>query len=209
MIAWLALLLLAATSRLYTVKRLLVVGLPYLALLVAYLLAPARWWVIALLLGLELAATLVVVTRHRPEPWRQVITAVAQAQPGAVATVWVDDLAAPAMDYYARRLAIPPDSVRWTPLVATALPRLPETAPAPGEMLWLLTPETEYRRLAALLPPAFFAEYQPLSSDRQDGIGVYRFQRRLAPLTSPPPRPQPSRQDLWGLLFPSPLATCQ
>ena len=96
----------------------------------------------------------------------------------------------------------------WTPLRGRDLPALPSMQPAPGDALWIISAQSRYRNLVALLPPAFGQDYELQAAQVALGIGEYRYQRRRQPLTVPPPTPAPDPASQWGLLLPSPLATC-
>ncbi len=206
-LTWLALLALCLTPGLLTVKRQLVVLLPLIALGMAAawspVAAPRRAWPAAWAL-LGLIVTLWAAGQHpHGEPWRETAAQVAAAGPPVV---WVDELAAPAWAYYTRRAAA--DVPAWTPLRGRDLPALPSMQPAPGDALWIISAQSRYRNLVALLPPAFAQEYELQSARTTPGIGVHHFQRRLQPLPAPPETPIPPRAAQWGLLLPSPLATC-
>ncbi len=207
--AWLLLLAFSAVPRLFTVKRLLVVILPYLALLVAWRLAhfrPRLAWGAA---ALGLAATLWLLATFQREPWRETVAAVAQATRSSPAVAWVDDLAVPAFDYYARRAASEPGGVTWSPLLGAGLPALPDAAPPPGGDLWLVLAESPYRDLRAFLPAEFHRGYRLVAEQHAPGIGLYRYRRLAEPLTTLPELAAPSPEALWGLQLPSPLASCR
>ncbi len=200
LLLWLALLALCLTPGLLTVKRQLVVLLPPLAL--------ARRWSAPgpPLLALGLALSLLAVARFpHGEPWRDVAQAVRQAAP---AVIWVDELAAPAFSYYARPERPDGAAPTWVPLFGRDLPALPAVEPAPGAALWIITAESRYRQLTALLPPAFAQRYQAQETRLQPGVGQFVYRRRLTPLATPPPQPAPTLTQEWGLQLPSPLAAC-
>ena len=206
-LTWLALLALCLTPGLLTVKRQLVVLLPLIALGMAAawspVAAPRRAWPAAWAL-LGLIVTLWAAGQHpHGEPWRETAAQVAAAGPPVV---WVDELAAPAWAYYTRRAAA--DVPAWTPLRGRDLPALPSMQPAPGDALWIISAQSRYRNLVALLPLAFGQDYELQAAQVALGIGEYRYQRRGQPLTVPPETPPPPRAAQWGLLLPSPLATC-
>jgi len=206
LLVWLLLLAFAAVPRLYTVKRLGVVLLPYLAILTAYVLARHRRWLAIGVVALGLAASLFVLTTHHRQPWRQVLTTINTASQGRSSVLWVDEMAAPVVDYY--QPTHPTSPLAWTPLYGSRLPDLPELQPAPGADLWLLALDSPYRDLQPLLPVSFHAQYHLQESRHEQGIGVYRYQRRPQPLSQPPSVPEPSPQQLWGLQLPSPLDDC-
>jgi hypothetical protein len=206
---WLALLLLAALPRLLTVKRQVIVLLPYLALLTGYVATRFPRPMGPLVAGLGLAITVLVLPGHQREPWRAVVGDLAQTKTDSGLVLWVDDLAVPAVDYYLRVAGADGQQIRWTPLFGGRLPELPELRPEPGESLWIVTAESDYRQLVNLLPAAFYARYQLLETRPNVGIGLYLFQQRAQlgrvwtrNLTS-------DRRPSWGLELPSPLDTCQ
>ena len=208
-LTWLTLLALCLTPGLLTVKRQLVVLLPLIALGMAAawspVAAPRRAWPAAWAL-LGLIVTLWAAGQHpHGEPWRETAAQVAAARPSAV---WVDELAAPAFAYYAQSSSAAAPMLAWTPLRGRDLPALPSMQPAPGDALWIISAQSRYRNLVALLPPAFGQDYELQAAQVALGIGEYRYQRRRQPLTVPPPTPAPDPASQWGLLLPSPLATC-
>ncbi|NUQ36309.1 MAG: glycosyltransferase family 39 protein [Caldilineales bacterium] len=197
---WLGLLLFMALPRMYSLKRLLVVGLPYLALWLAATLTrrPAPRLAPALT-ALTLIVTLWMVAAHARDPWRQTLSALRPAE-----VVWVDDLATPVWVYYSARAE---HTWTWQPLYGAELPKLPSLQPDPGGDLLLVTAESPYRTLALLLPAHFSAAYALTEAQHTRGIGVYRYQRRLAPLPLAAQEPPPPLAPL-GLRLPSPLDTC-
>jgi hypothetical protein len=163
-----------------------------------------------LLAGLGLLVTLLALPGHQREPWRSAVADLVQTQPDQLAVIWVDDLVVPVFDYYLRQGEAEADQVQWTPLIGRDLPQLPDVAPQVGDTLWIVTAESVYRHMNALLPAEFYRHYQLLEERHQPGIGLYQYQRRAEPLSgqAEPPRPD-QRQNAWGLLLPSPLDTCQ
>lgn len=207
--AWLLLLAFSAIPRLFTVKRLLVVILPYLALVLAHrltILRPRLAWGTA---ALGLAATLWMLVTFQREPWREVVAALTRTSAARPAVAWVDELAVPVFDYYARRTPAEPGGFTWAPLLDADLPALPRVKPPPGGDLWLVLAESPYRDLHALLPAEFHRHYRLAADQHDPGIGLYHYQRRIEPLATPPELPPPSPEALWGLQLPSPLATCR
>lgn len=201
-LTWLILLALCLTPGLLTVKRQLVVLLPLIALGMA-VAAPRRAWPAAWAL-LGLIVTLWAAGQHpHGEPWRETV---AQATAASPAVVWVDELAAPAWAYYTRHAD--QSAPAWTPLRGRDLPALPSMQPAPGAALWIISAQSRYRNLVALLPAAFAQQYELQSARTAPGIGEYHFQRRLQPLPAPPATSAPDPVSQWGLLLPSPLAIC-
>jgi uncharacterized membrane protein len=202
---WIVLVVAAIVPRAFTLKRAIVVILPYLALAAAYSLA--RWpktigWAV---IALEACAVLLSLITLQREPWRATVAdLLSRDTPSAV---WVEDIAVPIFDYYARHAA-QPDRLAWTPLLGRELPHTPQLQPAAGGTLAIVTHEIRYRRLADLLPAAFYSEYELSTEQHEPGIGVDVFRRRAQPdQAAAPPEHTPS--DEWGLALPSPLDTCQ
>jgi hypothetical protein len=206
---WLALLLLATFPRVFTIKRQLVVLLPYLALLTGYSLARLPRPAGVLTAGLGLLVTLLVLPLHQREPWRMVVTDLVQQGSGEAEVIWVDDLSVPAFDYYLGHSPTAKAQVLWTPLFGRSLPQLPKLTPQPNHTLWIVTAETPHRHLIALLPTDFYRHYQLLEEHHEVGIGLYRYRRYVNPAPRQLEVTTPNRLDEWGLLLPSPLDTCQ
>lgn len=207
--SWLLLLAFSAVPRLFTVKRLLVVILPYLALLLAYGLTQLRPRVSWGLVALGLGVTAWMLASFQREPWCAVVTAFAEASVARPTVAWVDELAVPVFDYYARRTAVGQGGDTWAPLSGAHLPALPSTEPPPGGELWLLLAESPYRDLHALLPAEFYQQYEVVNQQHSPGIGLWRYRRLTEPLPAPPVIPEPSEEALWGLQLPSPLTACR
>lgn len=208
LVGWLLLLVFCAVPRLFSVKRLLVVIMPCLALLLAHRLAQFHPRVSWLAVTLGLGVTLLMLASFQREPWRGAVAAVL-APAGARAAVWVDEMAVPAFDYYARRAPADRTAGQWTPLFGHNLPALPDLTPPPAGDLWLVLAESPYRDLRALLPGEFHQQYQLVAEQHSTGIGLWRYRRLSEPEAVPPPLPEPSPEALWGLQLPSPLATCR
>ena len=203
---WIGLVVAGIVPRAFTLKRAIVVMLPYLALATAYSLA--RWpktigWGI---ITLEASAVVISLITLQREPWRTAVVDLLTKD--APSVVWVDDLAVPIFDYYARHAAPPDRPTARIPLFGRELPQTPQLQPAAGGTLAIVTSETRYRRLTTFLPAEFHREYE-LSTERHvPGIGVDVYRRRVQPdraatLQAPAP------SDEWGLSLPSPLDTCQ
>jgi hypothetical protein len=214
--AWLALLLLAGVPRGFTIKRQLVVLLPYLALLMAYSLAqlPCPWGEVVA--GLGLLVTLLFLPAHQREPWRTVISNLSRSEAQQTSLVWVDELAVPVFDYYLNHNLTATSSIRWAPLIGRDLPQLPDLTPEIDETFWIVTAESPYHNLIALLPPHFHHHYRLLELYHEPGIGLYRYQQQTVPsrdaVEIPAQLPETqldSNIARWGLLLPSPLDTCQ
>jgi hypothetical protein len=206
--AWLMLLVVAAVPRALTLKRYLVVVLPYMALVTAYPLCRSRRKIQGAILGLGLFATLVSVATYQREPWRTVIADLVRADDGTPKVMWVDDTAVPNFDYYIRQDQRVAEMLKWAPLYSHDLPRLPELTPEPGDELWFVTAENRYRRPVALLPAAFYEQYELAGERHETGIGAYRFRRRLQPIPGAPAPFIRTQVDDWGILLPSPVGQC-
>jgi hypothetical protein len=196
----LALGLLGALPRLYTVKRHLNALLPFVSIAAAWaLLRPsdqgprqarraAAGGAIALLLALSLA---MVLTAPQPA-WPQVVETLAdQLEDGDA--VWVDELDAPVFAYYWQERS------PWQPLRARDLGALSQ---APDEQrVWLVGSLSPYRDLRATLPAAF--------ADRRAAANTFVWSD--AALTAyewsaaPQPMADPPRALMWGLAIQSPL----
>ena len=109
----------------------------------------------------------------------------------------------PAFAYYAG----PEMASRWEVLNGRSLPQLPTADPSAP--IFLVTTNTPYRELLPLLPPAFYQIYQLVGEHAWPGLHIYEFQPRTAASPDPLPVSPPSAAAKWGLLLPSPLATCQ
>jgi uncharacterized membrane protein len=202
---WIGVLLLSAGPQAFTLKRRLVLLLPYLALITA--VVAVKWprsIQLMLIGGTALAAVLSLFTLQR-EPWRDTVQQLATAQSGS-SVIWVDEMSVPAFDYYWQQNAAANQAAAWTTLFDQDLPGLPSVQPPPNGDLWLVTAETTYRHLNLFLPNDFRANYQLLDERHAIGIGVYHYRRQ--PSTTVVPPPDRSLADTWGLLLLSPLDTC-
>lgn len=207
--AWLLLLAFSGVPRLFTVKRLLVVILPYLALLLSQRLPRLRPRVAWGTVALGLAVTAWMLVSFQREPWRAAVASVAEAASGRAAVVWVDELAVPAFDYYNRRGAVRGQAIIWAPLVGVNLPALPGVTPPPEGDLWLVLSESPYRDLRVLLPAEFHQQYQLVEERHYPGIGLWRYRRLVEALAALPALPAPPPEAVWGVQSPSPLAVCR
>lgn len=202
--AWLTLLLFAAIPRLYSLKRQLVILLPYLALTTAWVVWRLRRGGRVALLALSLAAAL-LLPLHRREAWDDLITNL-QTQAQGETTVWVDELAWAGFDYYARRDQAADLRQRAAPFPGQSLPSLSELRPDAD--LWLLLYPDAYRDLRHLLPPAFHSRYELAASQGFAGLDLHHYRPRPQPIPPPPP-PHLTQPETWGLHLLSPLSTCR
>jgi 4-amino-4-deoxy-L-arabinose transferase-like glycosyltransferase len=201
--SWLALLLLAAFPRLYSLKRQLVILLPYLALITAWAVWRLPRWQWASLLALSLVAAL-LLPLHRREAWDDLIdTLQREAQPQA--TVWVDELAWAGFDYYTRRYQAADLRRRALPFPGPVAPLFSQ--PRSDADLWLLLYPDAYRDLRHLLPPDFHSYFQLDASRQFAGLELDRYRARPQPIPPPPP-PRLTQPETWGLHLLSPLSAC-
>ncbi len=196
----LALGLLGALPRLYTVKRHLNALLPFVSIAAAWaLLRPsdqgprqarraAAGGAIALLLALSLA---MVLTAPQPA-WPQVVETLAdQLEDGDA--VWVDELDAPVFAYYWQERS------PWQPLRARDLGALSQ---APDEQrVWLVGSVSAYRDLRQTLPTAFAGRRIVGNSAvwRDVALTAYDWNVESQPVADPPLALR------WGLAIQSPL----
>lgn len=195
-LALIALSLLGALPRLYTVKRHLNVLLPLLTI-------AAAWAVLWLqrrraslpgsgLVALSLALSGVMLMIAPRAPWREVVTTLAQqARPGD--TIWVDELDAPVFDYYWGERG------PWQPLQARDLEALARTSTA--ARTWLVGSVTPYRDLRQTLPASFAAQHIADAAFSWEDTAITAYVAAPEPQSSAEP-PLPLR---WGLAIQSPL----
>ena len=190
---WTGWLLLAAVPRLYTVKRLIIVLLPFLAIAVTHV----RRGRVLLLIG-GYIITVWVLTQHPHPPWRATITDLMAQE----SVVWVDEQYAPLFSYYAGD-----QPAQWEAVRYFDVPQAPSLAPAIGDDLILVGLASPYRVLEATLPDSFFANYAPTATEVISGIELSRYTRLAEPVV-PENRPNPGPIVEWQRLLPSPLALC-
>jgi hypothetical protein len=215
-IGWLALLLLAGLPRAYTIKRQLVILLPFLALFVAYGLARLPRPGGELVAGIGLLVTFLFLPGHQREPWRTVVLNLSRSESSQETLVWVDELAAPVFDYYLSHNLRQARTIRWTPLIRRHLPQLPDLTSNIGETLWVVTVDSPYYNLIGLLPLEFHHHYRLLKIYYEPGIALYHYARQIESshsqekmLTSLSETRSTDQITPWQLLLPSPLDTCQ
>lgn len=204
---WVALVVWAVLPQAYTVKRRLIVIMPYLALATAYFAAQLPRQIRLGLVVIGGVATILSVTTLQREPWRSVVDDLLATQPQSGTIAWIDDMAVPPFDYYWQR-AGSPEVIQWAPLNGRALPQTPQLVPSPGGILWIVVAESAYRQMIQFLPADFAVNYELISERHETGIGVYQYQRRIQPDPTITPAPEPPFFDRWGLLLPSPLGSC-
>ena len=146
---WLLLLAFSAVPRLFSVKRLLVGDLALPGVIVGPQVRAAPPRVVWGTVSLSLAVTLWLLISFQREPWREVVAAFAEASAARPSVAWVDELAVPAFDYYARRVPLGQGDTTWAPLLGADLPALPGAAPPPDGDLWLVLTESPYRDCAS------------------------------------------------------------
>lgn len=204
---WLILLMFAAYPRLYSLKRQIVILLPYLALLTAWALWQSPPWLKASLIALSLVITVLLLPQHRRESWDTLVTALqVQAQDGSA--VWVDELVWAGFDYYARRHHAMDLRQRASPFPGNESNVLEDSHPNSDATIWLVLYADAYRDLRNLLSPSFHANYELAEAQEFDGFGVYRYKLRSQP-TQPPKLPALNEAELWGLHLLSPLSICK
>lgn len=206
----LALALLGALPRLYTVKRHLNTLLPFLSIAAAWALLVRRspderlsrsrraiaLGAPGLLLVLSLAMGFAA-----PQPaWQPLIASLrAQMQPGDA--LWVDELDAAVFAYYwgagSDGLA---EGAGWQPLLAADLDALNATPAA--QRVWLVASATPYRDLRQTLPPAFASRRAATQSLSWDTLTLTAYDASAAPQ----PIVEPPLALRWGLAIQSPLA---
>lgn len=207
--AVLALAVLGALPRLYTVKRHLNALLPFVSIAAAWALlrvpsdrpgpGPARR-ALAVAMPAALAALSLAMLFSAPRPaWPQVVATLA-AQAKAGDAVWVDELDAPVFAYYwERQMEDGRGPTAWQPLRAHDLDAIGRAGA--GQRVWLAGSVTPYRDLSQTLPADFAARRAP----------VQRFIWRDAALTAydlsaaPQPAADPPLALQWGLTIQSPL----
>jgi len=197
-----ALAVLGALPRLYTVKRHLNALLPFVSIAAAWALlrvrvgegrpSPARRGAagaaIASLLALSVALLLIA-----PQPaWPQLVeTLAAQLQDGDA--LWVDELDAAVFAYYWQARA------PWQPLRARDLDALNQAADE--QRVWLVGGVSAYRDLRQTLPPPFASQRAAVRSIIWDDIALtaYDWSATVQPTADPPLALR------WGLAIQSPL----
>lgn len=203
---WLALLLFATFPRLYSIKRQIMILLPFLAIVTAWVFWSLPRWLRAAMLSISLAITLLLLPQHRREPWDILISDL-QSQVQGSSVVWVDELAWAGFDYYTRRQEANNLRQRASPFLGDGSSVQLEHQPTAGADLWLVLYLDLYRDLRNRLSPAFLARYELVEEQRFDGLDVYRYTPR-AELETPPIRPELTDREIWGLDLLSPLSTC-
>ncbi len=201
---WFVILFLAAIPRGYTIKRLLIVLLPYLALITAYALSklPRGLTVIICLTGLLIS--IYSLPRHPREPWREMVSNIV-ASSTTDTPIYVDELVVPVWAYYLQQHSDHPN-IQWVPLGLEGLTESSSLALALNNRVSLVTQNDPYRQLVAALPQSFVQNYEALASEIEPGISYYIYQKRETPLAQSA-LPQQSSPN-WGLLLPSPLTQC-
>jgi hypothetical protein len=203
---WFGVLFLSAGPQMFTLKRRLILLLPYLALITAAVAVKWPRSIQLTLIGVTALAALISIFTLQREPWRATVQALAAATQHQSAVIWVDEMSVPAFDYYWRQTTSADRVATWTALFDQDLPALPSLQPLPNGDLWLVTAETIYRHLTLFLPADFRANYRLIDEQHATGIGVYHYRRQPPDVTVPPPARSPV--DTWGLLLLSPLDTC-
>ncbi|MBN1259929.1 MAG: glycosyltransferase family 39 protein [Anaerolineae bacterium] len=180
--------------RLYTLKRLLVILLPYALLLVAWgvLRLTKRRWVWKVILGFSMMLSLANIWLVPKAPWREAISIV-EAQIGPNDSIWVDELAVPAFDYYAQ------EHRERRVLRITSLDAIGASL-AQSEKTWLIVQTGRYRDLFDYYPS--LSDYDTSWSNIWAGIEVRAYDATQTPAQAFAPAQHIPEQILT---WPSPL----
>jgi len=206
----LALALLGALPRLYTVKRHLNLLAPFLSIAAAWALLHrpsaeeslswARRAIAASTVGLLLVLSLAMGFVAPQPAWQPLVASMrAQMQPGDA--LWVDELDAAAFAYYWMPTAVDlTGSAGWQPLAASDLAVLNQTPET--QRVWLAASATPYRDLRQTLPPTFVSRRVATQSLVWGNLTLtaYDASAALQPVADPPLALR------WGLAIQSPLA---
>lgn len=204
-----ALALLGAVPRLYTVKRHLNTLLPFVSIAAAWALlhssggasvASRARRMVAGALPLLLLAFSLAMGLAAPQPaWDQAVASLrAQMQPGDA--LWVDELDAAVFAYYwAATPASQIGSAAWQPLAAANLAALDQTSEE--QRVWLAASATPYRDLRQTLPPQFASRRVVAQSLEWGEITLTAYDASGAPQ----PVAEPPQALRWGLAIQSPL----
>jgi 4-amino-4-deoxy-L-arabinose transferase-like glycosyltransferase len=195
-----ALALLGALPRLYTVKRHLNALAPFVSIAAAWALlrigdaAPvlARRALAAGAVGLLLTLSLAMLLTAPQPAWPQLVqTLDGQLKDGDA--LWVDELDAPVFAYYWRQRS------PWQPLRARDLDVLSQAPDA--QRVWLVGSVNQYRDLRQTLPAAFAGRRSIGDAVvwRDMALTAYDESADLHPVVDPPPTL------VWGLAIQSPL----
>lgn len=186
----------SAVPRLFTFKRLVISLWPYVMLLCAWAMQRLRLkhWQISVLVAFSLALCAVNILWAPKQPWRDIVTVV-EKEMGPDDVLWVDELAAPAFDYYAD------DSLAWSVWRAAQLYDVAEPGDA-GHIL-IIASVDPYRNLLNYLPESWLAIGE--NDWHHVSLRTYARPQMQANLNDPQPELPP-----WLLSWPSPLhEACQ
>lgn len=198
----LALALLGALPRLYTIKRHLNALLPFVSIAAAWTLlrvpegtgraTPARRGAAGAAAGALLALSVALLLTAPQPAWPQVVESLAaELQDGDA--LWVDELdAAVFATYWQERSP-------WQPLRARDLDALNQTASE--QRIWLVGGISAYRDLRQTLPPAFASQRAAVYSVVWSDVALTAYDWRAAPQ----PAVDPPLALRWGLAIQSPL----
>lgn len=197
-----ALAVLGALPRLYTVKRHLNALLPYVSIAAAWALLHVRndagrasrlrrgagYVAVSVLLALSLLMLL-----SAPQPaWREVVSTLAVELEDGDA-LWVDELDAMAFNYYWQ------DQAPWQPLRARGQDALGQAAAS--QRVWLVNSLSPYRDWRQTLPQAFASQHVVAGSFVWRDVALTLYQ----PSAAPQPVAEPPLALRWGLAIQSPL----
>lgn len=195
-IGWLGLMLVSGVPRLYTVKRLVMVILPFLALGAAVWLAYSARWLRWLYLGTTVLIALIVVTSHQKEDWQTVVQVKIPQLVQDETMLYVDELIVPLVAYHARD-----SQLAWETVGSTQLDKMTN---ATSDSIVIVTLTSKYRDLPKLLPHAFYQQYKIVNEVDLGVLGLFRYERGETEGYTPP-----DEIAKWGLLLPSPLTMCR
>ena len=195
---WFALLLFGAIPRLFTLKRLSLGLLPWIAIATAWALSRQQQRNINLTGILSVSALGLMLLTHQKTDWRNMI----RNELPSIVTVddrlWVDELSVPAFSYYAD------ESLEWETLFPSQWDQLSQ--PEEAARLLIATDNNQYRDVATLMPDNFRATYRSTDAVDADGLRLLYFQERARPATA---SAEEDATTPWDAFFPSPLASCR
>ncbi|MEA3335252.1 MAG: glycosyltransferase family 39 protein [Chloroflexota bacterium] len=196
--------ILGVLPALFTIKRHLVILLPFAAVAAAWVIVrdrPSfsqhrnRWGILATgLFAILLTLSLMTILTAPKPPWNQVAAALArETRPDD--SLWVDELDAPVFNYYWQQ------ALSWHPLFANNLEALNQI-PA-GQRAWVVGTVSPYRDLNATLPAEFAASRKIAAELQWPGIAGRAYDHT----TTRQPVSEPTQAHRWGLSLPSPIDT--
>jgi 4-amino-4-deoxy-L-arabinose transferase-like glycosyltransferase len=181
----------SAVPRLYTFKRLVISLWPYLMVLCAWAMhrLQLKTWQISALVTFSLALCALNIFWAPKQPWRDIVSLV-ETELGPDDALWVDELAAPAFDYYAN------DTLEWSIWRASQLNAVAETGEA-GRVV-VVAAVDPYRSLLDYLPES----WQAVEEVDWHHASLRAYARAQLRIDDSGPQPE---QPAWLLSWPSPL----